>query len=263
MSPDHNFLFACLDSKPPPTTRKVHIRRLYDVLELCIQRNDFARAKRAWAILVRCKEFRWEEHWTTGLYILNEDKTSTENIPQRIAFIRAMMLRDIDKASLFWYILFPSGSPAAQETMLKELVLLLILSGQYRQALDELELYLPSFPYQDNAILHIYAGLLCLHLAQGQHGLDFVTLISNELIKISDAQVLDSSLLRDAQSHLNQAKSIDTANVVVEAFLQKVCINIIQKRTDENETVGSENESMQIDDSTPRRKRFKISISPM
>lgn len=57
-----------------------------------------------------------------------------------------------------------------KETMLKELVLLFILSGQYSQALDELELYLPSFPYQDNPVLHIYAGLLCLHLAQKPDG---------------------------------------------------------------------------------------------
>lgn len=138
-----------------------------------------------------------------------------------------MMLRDVDK-----------------ETILKELVLLLILSGQYPRALDELELYLPSFPYQDNPVLHIYAGLLCLHLAQG----------------LKDSQVLDSSFLRDAQTHLNQAKSIDPANVVAEAFLEK--INSLQKRTDENETVDSEHEGMEVDNLTPRRKRFKLSFPP-
>ncbi|KAF9453000.1 hypothetical protein P691DRAFT_755836 [Macrolepiota fuliginosa MF-IS2] len=222
MSPDHNFLFASLDSKPPPTTRKVHIRRLYDVLELCIQRNDFVRAKRAWTILIRCKEFRWEEHWTTGLYILNEGGASTDNIPRRIEYLRAMMLRDIDK-----------------ETMLKELILLLILSGQYQKALDELELYLPSFPYQDNPVLHIYAGLLSLQLAQSKDG----------------SQVLDSSLIRGAQSHLNQAQSIDPSNTITQAFLQK--INTLQKRTDENGTIDSEDETMQVDDSTPKRKRIR------
>lgn len=97
MSFNHNFLFASLDSKPPRTAREVHIRRLYDILQLCIQRNDMPRAKRAWAILVRCKEFRWEKHWTTGLCILNENGVSTENMPQRIEYLRAMMLRDIDK----------------------------------------------------------------------------------------------------------------------------------------------------------------------
>jgi hypothetical protein len=26
--------------------------------------------------------------------------------------------------------------------------------------------YLPSFPYQDNALLHVYAGLLCMYIGQ-------------------------------------------------------------------------------------------------
>lgn len=131
-----------------------------------------------------------------------------------------------------------------KETMLKELVLLFILSGQYSQALDELELYLPSFPYQDNPVLHIYAGLLCLHLAQ----------------KPDDSQALDNSYLRDAQSHLNRAKSIDPANVVAEAFLKK--INGLQKRTSENEIVDSEDEGRRVDNLTPRQKRLRTSISP-
>ena len=104
MSSDHHFFFASLDSKPPSTARKVHIRRLYDILQLSIQRNDFARAKRAWAILIRCKEFRWEEHWTIGLYILNEGKTMTESIPQRTEYLRAMILRGVDKVSLFCFL---------------------------------------------------------------------------------------------------------------------------------------------------------------
>lgn len=98
MSQNHNFLFASLDSKLPHTSRRVHIRRLYDILQLCIQRNDVVRASRAWAILVQCKEFRWDEHWATGLYILNGGGVSSENIPQRINYLRAMMLRDTDKA---------------------------------------------------------------------------------------------------------------------------------------------------------------------
>lgn len=67
--------------------------------------------------------------------------------------------------------------------LLKELIFRLIEAGLHREALDELELcvfcvigtvapltlhprYLPSFPYQDNPILHIYAGLLCFYLSQ-------------------------------------------------------------------------------------------------
>jgi RNA polymerase I-specific transcription initiation factor RRN11 len=72
-----------------------------------------------------------------------------------------------------------------REDVFRELVLRLILSGRQREALEELELwaflrsifnindsnlalnsYLPSFPYQDNPVLHIYAGLAAFYLAQ-------------------------------------------------------------------------------------------------
>lgn len=70
----------------------------------------------------------------------------------------------------------------------------LIHAGQHRRALEELDLYvpqppkrtaavnppltgrsashshphryLPSYPYQDNPVLHVYAGLMALYLAQ-------------------------------------------------------------------------------------------------
>ena len=70
-----------------------------------------------------------------------------------------------------------------RESLVQELVLSLAVAGRERDALDELELcgslhsfvltyaqlkqcsYLPSPPYQDNSVLHTYAGLLCLRLA--------------------------------------------------------------------------------------------------
>ena len=91
-SDDHVFLFASLDSKPPLTTRKVHIRRLYDILQLSIQRQDFERAKRVWAILVHCKEIDWKALWTMGLLILERD-SSESNEKNEVEFLRTIMLQ--------------------------------------------------------------------------------------------------------------------------------------------------------------------------
>ncbi|KAI0796879.1 hypothetical protein C8Q75DRAFT_802551 [Abortiporus biennis] len=55
---------------------------------------------------------------------------------------------------------------AQKESILLELVLQLIYAKQYRKALDELQLYLSSPPFDDNATLHVYAGLVSLYLAQ-------------------------------------------------------------------------------------------------
>ena len=42
--------------KEDSSVRAEHIRRLIDLLEISLQRNDSARAYRCWAILVRCYE---------------------------------------------------------------------------------------------------------------------------------------------------------------------------------------------------------------
>lgn len=52
------------------TTRKRHIRRLNDLLYLSLERDDLPRARRAWSILTKCKEFNWKEHWRTGLLLV-------------------------------------------------------------------------------------------------------------------------------------------------------------------------------------------------
>ena len=50
--------------------------------------------------------------------------------------------------------------------MLFALVLHLIKHERYREAMDELELYLPSPPYDSVSSLHTYAGMLAFFLAQ-------------------------------------------------------------------------------------------------
>ncbi|KAH9939978.1 hypothetical protein B0H21DRAFT_697935 [Amylocystis lapponica] len=197
-SADQRFLFASLDSKQPTTARKVHVRRLFDILQLSVQRNDIARARRAWAILVRCKEIHWKTMWTTAIPLIGEDVVDEEeNNEQRIKFLTTMRRQYADDG----------------EAILKELVLRLIKSGMYRRALDELDLYLPSLPYQDNPVLHVYAGLAALYLAQPP-----ADLTNGE----DTNKQWDPSLLRDAQTHFERAKALDPANAVAAAFLEQV-----------------------------------------
>ncbi|KAI5893910.1 uncharacterized protein SCHCODRAFT_02666980 [Schizophyllum commune H4-8] len=198
------FLFASLDSKRPLTARKLHLRRLWDVLHLCIQRNDIPRACRAWLILARCKEIPWTEHWNVATLILaagsspnnaaNEKDTPAHTVEDEelpaVDFLRTMMLQH----------------PDAREDMLRELVLHLISHNRCREALDELELYLPSFPFSDNPTLHVYAGLTRLYLAQPPAG----------------GGVFNKAGLRDAQSYFERALVLDKDNVAARVFLEKV-----------------------------------------
>jgi RNA polymerase I-specific transcription initiation factor RRN11 len=97
---EHSFLFASLDSKQPLTARKVHIRRLYDILQLSIQRHDVQRAKRVWSILSRCKEVNWLALWRTGLHLLGEAHTDEDGMRVTADYLRSMMLRYPDDVRL-------------------------------------------------------------------------------------------------------------------------------------------------------------------
>lgn len=66
--------------------------------------------------------------------------------------------------------------------------------------------YLPSPPYQDNPVLHLYAGLTYLYLAQPAE---------------ARARHTNTRTLRDAEHYFERAKSLDPDNVVAAAWLEK------------------------------------------
>ncbi|KAJ7180314.1 hypothetical protein C8R43DRAFT_396825 [Mycena crocata] len=217
------------DAKSPRTARKIHIRRVYDIMNACIQRNDLERATRAWTILAHCKEVDWRAMWSTSVHLLAENLEEHKKAPKKIDFLRVMMLQH-------------SGD---RETILKELVLRLIFSDQHREALDELELYLPSFPYHDNPLLHVYAGLLSLYVAQ----------------PTTQGSQFNPSLLRNAQSYFERSRVLDPDNTIAEAFLLK-----IQNLTHGGVQLGedSDDESTDVLDfanDKPRRKRVRTGTS--
>lgn len=65
--------------------------------------------------------------------------------------------------------------------------------------------YLPSFPYQDNSILHLYAGLICFHLA-------------NQL----DSEGSKESLLSQAKGHIDRSLALNSSDITAKAFLEEV-----------------------------------------
>ncbi|KAF9821491.1 hypothetical protein IEO21_00737 [Rhodonia placenta] len=249
-SVEHSFLFASLDSKQPRSARKVHIRRLFDILQLSLLRNDLERARRAWAILIRCKEIHWRDMWTTAVGLLGEDAPpdDADSDEEKINFLRIAMRQHLDE----------------RELILKELTLRLIRAGMHREALDELDLNLPTFPFQDNPVLHVYAGLLAVYLAQPKPNPEPFP-----------GHPWDMGLLAIAQSHFERAKSIDPDNCVAIGFLKQVhyfcfrtcnyfnicCVHpqlpTITQPAHDRATPESDDESMTVDRSEQRRKRVK------
>jgi RNA polymerase I-specific transcription initiation factor Rrn11 len=90
-----------LSLEPTSSARNFHIRRLQDILQLSVQREDFSRAKRAWAILARCTEVDWITIWETGLSVIGkatdqsfeEHDTPRMGNRERLDYLKIVMLR--------------------------------------------------------------------------------------------------------------------------------------------------------------------------
>jgi RNA polymerase I-specific transcription initiation factor RRN11 len=82
----------------------------------------------------------------------------------------------------------------------------MIMGLSLNQGLILLPSYLPAFPYQDDPVLHIYAGMASLYLAQPS----------------TEISLWDTNRLRDARTHFEHAVALDAANPIAEAFLAKV-----------------------------------------
>lgn len=245
------FLFASPDGRGSASSaRRVHLRRLYDILHLSIQRGDLLLAQRTFALLSRCEDVEWAAIWKFGLIILaaagqppppDNVTVNTLGTPTRnhrdIEFLRVMMLRH----------------PEERESLVRELVLSLAMTGRERDALDELELYLPSPPYQDNSVLHVYAGLLCLRLAAPSSGANSsCNTQGTRPGKITDAS--EQTLLREAQQHLERARALDPEDVVAQAFIRRLTTLTPESNTASNE---SDDDTTEVDSNGLGRKRIR------
>lgn len=106
----NSFLFASLDDDRISTTRKVHLRRLADLLYVCIHKRDWPRAGRAWAILTRCHEFKWQAVWQFGIIFastLAEESSAAQGVvpvsSKSLEYLRILMLRFPQKVNFKWF----------------------------------------------------------------------------------------------------------------------------------------------------------------
>ena len=108
------FLFASPDRRAPSSSaRRVHLRRLYDILHLSIQRGDLPLARSAFGLLARCQDVEWQDIWKFGLVLLtaNDEDTPTPGgsdvgTPKHIEFLQVMMLRYPEQVCAFTFLLF-------------------------------------------------------------------------------------------------------------------------------------------------------------
>lgn len=129
----------------------------------------------------------------------------------------------------------PYDTSSQREMILRELVLRLIQAGKHTRALDELDLYLPLFPFHDNPVMHVYAGLLALYVAQPPPSmsndtaqgvqpfhLHFIHTDVPYRSRRRPGPQWNANLLSAARAHFERTKWIDPDNVVATGFLERV-----------------------------------------
>lgn len=97
--------------KAHQSARKFHIRRLNDIVHLCIQRGDLVRAKAAFAVLARCREIDCMDMWRTGLAVVGSGSDSSQRMDgfdsgsisgaARVQYLKAVIL---ESKSNVWFI---------------------------------------------------------------------------------------------------------------------------------------------------------------
>ncbi|KAI0304159.1 hypothetical protein BC826DRAFT_1101043 [Russula brevipes] len=235
-----SFLFASPDGKAPSTARRVHIRRLRDILHLSIQRGDLPLARRAFGLLSRCEEIQWMAIWKIGLALLAVDSPPGDVLgtAKHIEFLRVMMLQH----------------PEERESLVQELVLSLAVAGQDRDALDELELCgspIPVFlraPHSRNTATfrHLRTKIIPCYI------LTRVFLFTAGAEQRNDAS--KQTLLREAQQHLDRARTLDPEGVIAQVFIRKLAQLTPEYDTARNE---SDDDITEADSKGLRPKRIR------
>ncbi|WVF67923.1 hypothetical protein IAT40_002685 [Kwoniella sp. CBS 6097] len=152
-----------------PSVRRRWIQNLVDALHFCLLKGDLERAKKAWAILIRCREVDWKARWHWGLLILSSSGSSSDSTRNGFQYTQmSQYTQDYEGKDVERWLngLRVSAREEDKPSLLHGLVLHFIKHGQYRRALDQLETYLSSYPFLRSGPLHTYAGLLSFYLAQ-------------------------------------------------------------------------------------------------
>ncbi|WVO17539.1 hypothetical protein L204_105234 [Cryptococcus depauperatus] len=239
--------------------RHAYIQSLADCLHACLLRGDLQRARRAWAILIRCPEVDWRSRWQWGLLFLSSNaEIHASSICNNNGLQAGDQVRQVER----WLnTLRISAKPEEKPALLHALILYLIKQGQYRQALDELDTYLISYPYALSATLHTYAGLLSFYLAQPSSSIPRPTsliashscipseedhassLSSAQSVSLEPMDQADQNLIRQARGWFNKALEIDPNEQVAQDF-----IHVISHPTEESTKSESSEEVDSIED---------------
>jgi len=121
-----------------------HMRRLYDLMQLMLLRQNRQLAERCFSLLLRSQDWRPQELWKLGLQVacMGQERDTALRYLLRVSRTRTTL------------------RPYTIVFLIREL----ILAGQYQRAHEELTSIIGAYPYRHQPQLHTYLGLLTLYL---------------------------------------------------------------------------------------------------
>ena len=139
---NHRFLFSLAGLRSADSARKVTIRRVYDVCMRSLCLGEVERAKKAFGILLRCREFDWKDSWSLAIYMLNAHDPEREDafFLSQVEQLRSLMLQDPTRVGYSLSARARTELIPQREELLNEVLQVLIQNGRYTEALDEIEL---------------------------------------------------------------------------------------------------------------------------
>ncbi|KAA1070028.1 hypothetical protein PGT21_002771 [Puccinia graminis f. sp. tritici] len=234
MNPSSSVIFELLPSRRAherlsvnPATggpRKFHIRRLFDLLQLCLLRRQHDQARQIWAVLVRCREVDFAMLWDLGLRVMHlphpTPLADDSTIDSHLNYMKACRnLSDQETAKV-----------------LMEYISVLVSVGRLRDALDELQLWLSSLPCSQHAGLHEYAGLVTLSIIPPPQPPDDPDEFDPKPLKINEylEAISENVMFGRAKAYFERAQSLDSTCVISPAYLQ-LMNNCSQAQDDDDE----------------------------
>ena len=117
------------------------IRRVYDACIYSLFLGDVEIARKAFGLLLRCKEFKWKDLWSLVIHMLNPHDMDPDNIfLSQVEQLRSLMIQDHSRVSYSLSTCVWTQRIPQKEELLNEVLQALVQNGQYSEALFEIDL---------------------------------------------------------------------------------------------------------------------------
>ncbi|EJT47896.1 hypothetical protein A1Q2_02495 [Trichosporon asahii var. asahii CBS 8904] len=203
--------------RQPTSVRGAYLQNLVDCVHICILRGLYDKARRAWAILVRCPDIDWKQRWGWGLFLLTRDAEGRQPTTEGG---ESLSRRGQDSATDYLTKL-----RLQKPAVLEELAQHLVYTGRYEPALNELETFWLAQPESKRREARggpsSDAGLETSRRRGSSSSSSDIEDSEPSAVhpKLTTDEPPDESKLQKARYHFGNALQVDPSHTVAKGFI--------------------------------------------